>query len=139
VDLELTAQQRAVGTMDLPVDTVTGAVLTIRLPGRHKMSVFQERRRRVLLIAIGIGVDLKLVGSWHRRGQQQFVGRLTAAHRHRGRYLGIRIDRAGQTGPDFNESVAGLRCISDVVTVDRDRVEIPDLARQRDLADLVRQ
>ena len=91
------------------------------------------------MIVLGIGIDLELVGTRCRRGQQQFTGRLPAAHRHGGSDLGIRIDRPGQTGADFNKSIAGLRCISDVMAIDHYRVEILNIARQGDLANLIGQ
>ena len=138
MDLELTAQHRAVGTMKLPVDPVSAAVLALRFPSRHKIAVFQTRRRRVLLIAIGIGVDLELVGARYHGRQHQFAGAIATAGRNHGCRLGIGIDCAHQAGPDLDNRVTRLCLIADVMTIDGDRVDIPDLTRKRDLADLAR-
>ena len=138
MDLELTAQHRAVGTMELPVDPVSAAILALGFPSRHKITVFQTRRRRVHLIAIGIGVDLELVGARYHGRQHQFAGAIATAGRNHGCRLGIGIDCAHQAGPDLDNRVTRLCLIADVMTVDGDRVEIPDLTRKRNLADLAR-
>ena len=138
MDLELTAQHRAVGTMELPVDPVSAAILALGFPSRHKITVFQTRRRRVHLIAIGIGVDLELVGARYHGRQHQFAGAIATAGRNHGCRLGIGIDCAHQAGPDLDNRVTRLCLIADVMTVDGDRVDIPDLTRKRNLADLAR-
>ena len=139
IDLEFLAQQRAVGEVDLPIDTVVRAVLAVRLPGCYQMAAIQERRRRTLLVVAGVGIDLEFVPPRHSRRQQQFVGYVAATCLHNRARLGACIDSAHQAGPDLRQGVARLCLVANFVAVHRDRVEIPDRTRQGYFTDLVGQ
>ena len=60
IDAKLTADRRAVASVDLGIDTGAAAVLTVRTPHHHEATTGQRHDLRLILAVCGVGIDAEL-------------------------------------------------------------------------------
>ena len=91
-----------------------------------------------MLVVCCVGVERRRTQSGRRRRQQQFLTGIAPTGHHFCVEFFRRIDRTCETGANIAQRIAALARVAHLLIVNRQRIEIFDVTRQCDLADLRR-